>query len=107
MIISELVKLHLHLGKTPNFFFWRDHKGKEVDLLIDKGNELIPIELKSGKTIHESSFYGLDYWNKISGSTSDQSILIYGGNQNQHRSSGAVIPWSTLYKYDKLSDSLK
>jgi predicted AAA+ superfamily ATPase len=27
------------------FYFWRDSKGKEVDLLADKGDTLAPVEI--------------------------------------------------------------
>lgn len=35
LIIAELLKQRYHNGKEPNLYFWRDHKGREIDLLIE------------------------------------------------------------------------
>lgn len=54
-ILSEMVKSKLNRGEKPAFTFWRDSNGNEVDLLEDTGSKLIPIEIKSGRTLtHES-----------------------------------------------------
>ena len=41
-IASELIKKEL----TPNF--WRTKSGAEVDFIVQKNGEIIPIEVKSG-----------------------------------------------------------
>jgi hypothetical protein len=42
-ILAELLKSRFHKGLRNNCFFWRDHKGSEIDCVIDKGDQLIPI----------------------------------------------------------------
>jgi predicted AAA+ superfamily ATPase len=32
-------------------FFWRDSTGHEVDILMDLGDRLVPVEVKSGQTV--------------------------------------------------------
>ena len=32
-------------------FFWRDATGHEIDVLIDTGEWVIPVEVKSGQTV--------------------------------------------------------
>ena len=34
-------------GKRPDLYFWRSHDGLEVDLIIQIGQRLYPIEIKS------------------------------------------------------------
>ena len=35
-----------------NLFFWRDKTGHEIDIIIDESGLLLPIEIKSGQTVH-------------------------------------------------------
>jgi len=97
-IISEFFKKIYNLGREPNFYFWRDKIGNEVDVIIEKGEDLIPIEIKSGRTITKDYFKGLNYWKKISDFTS-KGIVIFGGTTTQQREKNNILPWN---KMDKL-----
>ncbi|PCJ81094.1 MAG: AAA family ATPase [Bacteroidetes bacterium] len=100
LIIGELMKRHIHIGKEPNLYFWRDHKGKEIDLIIDDGELITPIEIKSGSTKRGDYFNGLDYWNKISENDPGKSFVIYGGQENQLRNNGKLISWKSMVNYE-------
>jgi predicted AAA+ superfamily ATPase len=97
-IISEMQKQRYNIGREPNLYFWRDKTGHEVDCIIEKATELIPVEIKSGKTISSDFFDGLDYWCELSGSKPEKSFLIYGGDENQKRSKGTVLGWRSVDK---------
>lgn len=45
-IIAEKYKSQLGLGYKTNLYFWRTYEGQEVDLVEDKGGELIGWEIK-------------------------------------------------------------
>lgn len=91
MVIVELLKQRLNHGKSNNLFFWRNSRGNEIDIIIDNFEELIPIEIKSGKTITSEYFKGLKYWNKLIGCQGGK--VIYGGEDYQKRSDNfEVIP---------------
>lgn len=49
-VILEVFKTILHRGLQPQLYFWRTAKGQEVDLIVDRGDELIPVEIKSSGT---------------------------------------------------------
>ncbi len=89
LIVGEFLKRQLHAGKDSNLFFWRDNVGHEIDLLINRQNRLIPIEIKSGKTITNEYFKGILYWNKISQTTG--GTIVYSGDTNQHRSNNIQV----------------
>ncbi len=55
-----------------------EEKNNEIDLLIDKGNEVIPIEIKSGQTYNETFRKGLKHWRKIYNSN-QKGYVVYGG----------------------------
>lgn len=95
-VISELMKAHYNAALTPKLFFWRDKQGHEIDCLIEKGLNLIPIEIKSGKTINQDFFENLDFFSALSDISQRNSYLIYGGDDDQKRSKAQVLSWKNL-----------
>ncbi len=95
-VVGELLKTRFHQGRSSNLFFWRDRTGHEVDVLIDAGSSLIPLEIKSGATITRDFFSGLKFWLKISGTSAGQGTLVYGGDEEQSRSGMHVVPWRSI-----------
>jgi predicted AAA+ superfamily ATPase len=59
LIVAEFLKARYNRGLASNLFFWRDNIGEEIDLLIDEGTAVRPIEIKSGETVSEDYFRGL------------------------------------------------
>ena len=92
-VASELIKFRFNKGMESNIYFWRDHHGREVDFVIDKGTRLDAIEVKSAATITKSFFEGLNYWNSLS--PDSHQYLIYGGEMHQDRSQIKVLPWKS------------
>lgn len=97
LITSELIKRLGHQGRFAQTWFWRDHKGHEVALLIEEAGRTTPVEIKSGRTIHPEFFSELEYWTKLSGEPG--SVLIHAGDARQERSNGVrVLPWNGLFE---------
>ncbi|MCX6272980.1 MAG: ATP-binding protein [Bacteroidetes bacterium] len=96
-IVSEIVKYFANRGISPHLFFWRDSSGHEIDCLIETGSKLIPIEIKAGMTLHSDFFKGLTYFDQLSKTKSSDSILVYGGDEVQHRKEGIVTSWKSLH----------
>jgi predicted AAA+ superfamily ATPase len=95
LIISELIKKRYNAGKPRNLYFWRDNKGNEVDIIIDEGNSLFPVEIKAGQTITPAYFKGINFWNQLTGNK--EGAVIYAGEKMQKRSSGiTIIPWNKM-----------
>ncbi len=94
-IVSEFVKKRSNRALPINLSFWRDKTGHEIDLIMDVGGKLTPIEIKSGKTVSSEFFKNLIYWKELS--SVKKSLLIYAGKEMQTRSDGTrVIPWRML-----------
>lgn len=96
LVVSEFLKGRLNRGAQPDLHFWRDNHGLEVDLLVDTGDRLHPIEVKSGQTVAPDFFKGLDAWNKVSGEEARPCWLVYGGTQPFARRNVTVVPWTGL-----------
>lgn len=92
-VISELLKAFAHRGETPPLYFWRDRTGHEVDALIDSGKQMIPIEIKSGRTVSDSFFEGLRYVMSLGSKISRTGVMIYGGDDLYKREKFLVLPW--------------
>lgn len=96
LVMSDLVKQCYNLGQRPSLYFWRDQNGTiEIDALIEKNLKLFALEMKASETITSNFFSNLLKWNEISATDSATNYLIYGGDQNQQRSSGNIIGWQS------------
>jgi len=95
-IISELSKMFLNRGERPNLHFWRDSNGNEVDVIMEHDIRLMPIEIKSGKTVTRESFAGLEKWRSLAGNAAAAPALIYGGEENYRRKDVQVVGWKNV-----------
>ena len=91
LIVSEMLKTRYNSGRRNNLHFWRDRAGHEVDVVVDSGDKLIPVEMKSGQTVTTDSFKGLNWWKVLA--SEDDSFLVYGGDHSYQRTGTAVISW--------------
>ena len=44
LIVAEVAKAYQHHRMQPPIYFWRDQTGHEIDLLIEEGTQLYPVE---------------------------------------------------------------
>ncbi len=97
-IINEIIKNHLNRQILPKHYFWNAAGVHEIDLVLDAGGKLFPIEIKSGRTINSNFFDGFKYFQPLSGATPEDSYLVYGGDEVQTRSIAHVLGWNNLDK---------
>ncbi|MCC5832570.1 MAG: ATP-binding protein [Chlamydiales bacterium] len=79
LIILELIKTRWNQGLDHRLFFYRDSHKNEVDVLFQRGHELVPIEIKSAKTFNRSFLNGLISFKKLVGDRCQNPTLIYSG----------------------------
>ncbi|MFO7730002.1 MAG: DUF4143 domain-containing protein [Spirochaetia bacterium] len=77
--------LPLHHRMKPPIYFWRDRTGHEIDLLLDEGGKLFPVEIKSGQTVSPNMFNSLN-----------SATLVYSGTDFQTRHETTLRPWFSL-----------
>ena len=95
-VVSELYKNFAHRGEQASLSFWRDAAGHEVDIIIDEGTSLTPVEVKSAQTVASDFFDNLNYWRAVSGDETAPAALVYGGETAFKRSGVFVYPWYSL-----------
>lgn len=77
LLIMEFVKNNSNLNLGQQFYYWRDNKGLEIDLIVQLANRLIAIEIKSAQTFSSDFIKGLKKFSELSGEAG--GILIYDG----------------------------
>lgn len=92
-VVSGIYKLFSHHGEKPPLYFWRDHSGHEVDLLVDLGVKYIPIEIKSAQTVIPEFFRDLKWWLDLSQTQETVGGLCYGGEEAYSREGFTIHPW--------------
>jgi len=92
-VLSELLKARFNRALGSNLYFWQDRGGREVDVVIEQGATLVPVEVKSGRTVVPDFFDNLESWTKIAGEAGGRPWLVYGGDRRQSRKDVEVLPW--------------
>jgi predicted AAA+ superfamily ATPase len=96
LILNEFIKRNFHRGENRLPYFWQDNHGKEIDCLLVNGEKIIPVEIKSGKTMSTSYFDNLQYWRQLAAVPENQGYVVYGGEQSMQSSTGSFISWREL-----------
>ena len=96
MVVMEFLKKRYNRGEQADLYFWRDSKGLEVDLLLDDGATLMPVEIKSGQTIVADSMTSLKKWCELSGIPDRPAQLVYGGAREMMNGNVSIRPWGAL-----------
>ena len=99
-VASEIHKVRVHRGLSPGLTFFRDRKGREVDLIVERGQDLLAVETKSGQTVADDFFAGLRAFDAVVATARPRprvrGFVVYGGEMAQDRTAGTVVPWSAL-----------
>lgn len=95
-VVSEMLKARFNRALASNLYFWQDRSGHEVDVVVEQGGTLIPVEIKSGQTVVADFFRGLEKWAEIAGDAGGRPWLVYAGAQRQSRSAVEVVPWHQI-----------
>lgn len=96
LVVTEFLKGRFNRGQPADLYFWRDSKGLEVDLLVDDGISLTPVEIKSGQTIASDFLTSLNKWRGLSGNPDRPAALVYGGDKELANHNISIIPWRNL-----------
>jgi len=100
-VIVETMKQFYHRGLRAPIFFWRDSTGNEVDMLVEVGGQLFPVEIKSSQTLNSAFFKNLQFFNQLSGNAPAQAHLIYAGRENQPHAIAKAHGWADIPDFAK------
>lgn len=95
MIISEFMKELAETGASAKLYFYRDNHGNEMDLVVDTGTELLPIEIKSSSTFTKNFFSNFNYWQR-NVKKDASGYVVYGGTTTQDIKEHKLVSWKNL-----------
>jgi hypothetical protein len=102
-VVSEIAKAHLHRGRRPRLSFYRDRGGLEIDLIVEKGADLVLVEVKAAQTPAGRFFSAFEsFADSLTGPTAPRiagRVVVYGGTESQERSRGDLLSWNDLDSY--------
>jgi predicted AAA+ superfamily ATPase len=79
LVVLEALKARYNSGKEPELYYFRDKQGFEIDLILNQGRRLLPLEIKAGMTYDFSFAKGLQRFAKLAANTFTPTV-IYGGD---------------------------
>jgi len=85
-VASEILKLMPLTDHRLKLYFWRTQTGREVDFLIERGRELVGIEVKWGSRVHESDILNLQRCAEDLKERLRLSVILYTGTE--------IVPFS-------------
>lgn len=96
-VIVELAKQYLNAGIEPDFHYWQDSNGREIDLIVSRGMQAVAgIEIKSSHTYKPEGFVHLDALGDDFGLTRDERFLVYCGEDTFDTRHGHVEHFETI-----------
>lgn len=95
-VIGELLKHRYNHGLPSNLYFWRNNVGDEVDVLVEEGGALQPVEIKSGQTLVSDHLAGIKKWLGIAGAAAVDPRIVYGGDETVTRSGIKALSWREI-----------
>jgi hypothetical protein len=94
LIVGEAVKVFAVEGQRPDLYFWRSHDGLEVDLLLRRGDRLIPIEIKLTATPTPRHLRPLEKFRQIAGRAAEGGLLVCRVAERRALPHGDLaLPW--------------
>lgn len=99
-VVTEVLKARLHRGLDARAYFLRSQKGFEIDLVVDLGDRLIAVEIKSGQTVAGDFFANLERLpaelpEGLAGRRLDTRV-VFGGATPERRRDVEVVPWNRV-----------
>ena len=80
-VVAEILKSHRNAGQPARLSFFRDAHGLEVDLLIERGMDVMGIEVKSGATVPSDAFRSLDAMGEVVPQLTER-LVVHGGSDS-------------------------
>jgi predicted AAA+ superfamily ATPase len=98
-VVSEIIKAHQNVGQAPTLSFFRDAHGLEVDVLIERGTDVVGVEVKSGATVPLEMFAPLE---AVAGLVPEMRtrIVVHGGAESFKTRSGRALSYREIDGFD-------
>lgn len=97
-VISEIKKEIVNHNKHSELYFWRDSVGEGIDLIIETGKKLVPVEIKLSSTPKPDFAKFLFKWQDICTDKIEHANIIFGGDEEVQLKNIRYLPWNNISK---------
>ena len=98
--VGEAIKARLHRGLPANAWYWRSSDGIEVDLLLELGQTLHPVEVKATSTPQPADAAALAKFAALAqrdpATIAAPGLLIAGGEPRGAAGRHRFVPWTEI-----------
>ena len=97
-VIMEIMKSHWYAGTDAQFWFFRDSAGHEVDLVVEHGGKLHPVEIKRATAVKAGDIRrNMDEFRRVTAiAASIGAVVLVGDSFGALDSHTALIPVGAL-----------
>ena len=95
-VVTEFLKSRFNNAMSSNLYFFRDRTGNEVDVVIQKADSLIPIEIKLSDTANIFFTRNIHFLNKLFSGKIKNPMVIYTGEKEYTYKNVRFCPWKAL-----------
>ena len=93
--VGELLKSAYNAAEDDDLYFFRDNRGREVDIIKDGVTAVDIMEIKSSQTVAADFFKGLKYFETLPIEVKS-STLLYSGDDVFSRNGVNVLGWRSV-----------
>lgn len=91
-VIAEQIKSFYNQGLEAPLYFYRESGGTEIDLIVQDGAELYPVEIKSAVSFHKSFLNNIKAFQETTGNQ-NRATVIYGGDNDWITENTRIKPY--------------
>ena len=94
MVVHDLLAWRESVPRRPEICYWRTAAGDEVDIVVDTGASLIPVEVKATRRPATSDARGLRTFREEYGTQARAGLLLHDGDVTEWLAPGIPsVPW--------------
>lgn len=95
MVVGDILKYYMNQGIVPPLTFYRDVQGHELDLIIEQGNSVYPVEIKAGTTITQDYWKNITYFRK-SHKSEMRAGIVFADKRSEHINKVDIAGWDRI-----------
>jgi predicted AAA+ superfamily ATPase len=94
LVLADLLAWRDAHVDPPGLYYWRTATGEEVDFVIERGDHLLPIEVKASATVTVADARHLRSFRAEYGAHARAALLLYDGDETYWLADGVLAtPW--------------
>ena len=96
-VVAEMLKNRFNMCEQDNLYFYREHSGKEIDVIIDKGITIDLLEIKLSQTFSEKFLKNFNYFPENNFNSVFKKI-VYSGDKSFTYKNVEIYSWKDVGK---------